>query len=213
METKLGANTYDAGYKGEYGRFREQKTDDFENHELFADAAVFLDVRNRLNLRLQYLERVDPRGTLNLTATPTPNEWHQPSIQALYVHGAEGAQGRIEIQGGHLEKRYVNNRFATAALDRNDTDYGATFLWRAMPKTYLSVAFKQSVHDYVQPGSALNSTDTFGFIGVRWDATALTSGRLALGRQTKRFDSATNPDFSALAWERSEEHTSELQSH
>lgn len=201
LEAKQGPNLYNVGYRGEYGRFDKQGTDDFENHELFADGGLFLDARNRLTVRLQYLDRVDPRGTLNLAATPTPNRWRQPSIQGMYTYGAQDAQGRLELQGGHLQKRYVNNRFATNVLDRDQTDYGATFLWRVMPKTYATFTLRQSDHEYAEPTVTLDSTDTFALVGVRWEATALTTGRFSLGRQQKKFDNAARPDFSGTAWE------------
>jgi len=88
LEAKQGPNFYNVGYRGEYGRYQTQTSDNFQNHELYADGAMLFDVRNRLNVKLQYLDRVDPRGTLNLVATPTPNQWQQPSVQGLYTYGA-----------------------------------------------------------------------------------------------------------------------------
>lgn len=191
LEAKQGVNLYELSYRGEYGRYNSQRTDDFENHNFGARADLTLDKRNRLNLGLQYQNAVDPRGTLNLAATPTPNEYRQTGGTGLYTFGAQDAKGRLELQGGYSDKRYVNNRSVTAALDQNRTDYGATFLWRVMPKTYATFNLSQSAYDYQQEGAATyNSKDTNALIGLRWDATAATSGRFEIGNSTKKFDSA-----------------------
>lgn len=205
LEANKGVNLYDVTYRGEYGRYDSQKTDNFNNHELAARANMTFDMRNKLKLGLQYEDKVDPRGTLNLAATPTPNEWRQPSATALYTYGAEGAKGKLEFQGGYLDKRYVNNRFATSALDHSETEYGGTFLWRMMPKTYATFNLRQTVFSYKESTSTLDSTNTDALVGLRWEATAATSGRIALGKATKKFDTAGRVagrgDFSGLAWE------------
>ena len=206
LEAKQGVNIYTLSYRGEYGRFDSQTTDDYENHEFGARADMTFDARNNLKLGLQYQDRVDPRGTLNLAATPTPNQWRQPSVTGLYTYGAEDARGKLELQGGYLDKRYVNNRdLGTAALDNNQTDYGATFLWRLMPKTYATFNLKQSVFDYKQAASTYDSTNTYALIGLRWEATAATSGKFSVGNLTKKFDgagrAAGRQDDSQLAWE------------
>jgi polysaccharide biosynthesis protein VpsM len=206
LEAKQGVNLYDVTYRGEYGRYDSQKTDNFNNHDLAARSNMTFDARNNLKLGLQYQDKVDPRGTLNLVATPTPNEWRQPSATGLYTYGAEDAQGKLELQGGYLDKRYVNNRFATSVLDHSQTDYGGTFLWKALPKTYATFNLRQSVFDYKDNAPLfLDSKNTYALVGARWEATAATSGRFALGNVTKKFDAAGHDfgrqDRSGLGWE------------
>ncbi len=206
LEAKQGVNLYDLTYSGEYGRYNSQTTDDFENHDLLARADLTFDARNNLKLGLQYLDKVDPRGTLNLAATPTPNEYRQSLATGLYTYGAVDAQGKLELEGGYYDKRYVNNRdLGTAALDHNRTDYGGTFLWRLMPKTYATFNLKQSVFDYNESAATLVSTNSYALLGLRWEATAATSGRFALGNVQKKFDTAGHnagrPDVSKFGWQ------------
>ena len=205
LEAQQGVNIYSLGYSGEYGRYNSSTADNFENHALAANANMTLDARNHLTAKLQYLDRVDPRGTLNLVATPTPNRYREPSVLGLYTYGAEGAQGKLELAGGYADKRYLNNRDVTSQLDHNTTDYGGTFLWRVQPKTYATFNLRQSKYEYKDPISTLDSTDTFMLLGVRWEATAATTGRFAVGHQTKKFDSAGTAagrqDFSGPSWE------------
>jgi len=191
LEAKQGVNLYELSYRGDYGRFNSQTTDNFEDHDFAARSDMTFDARNNLKLGLRYEDKVDPRGTLNLAATPTPNEWRKPSITGLYTYGAEDAKGKLELQGGYYDKRYQNNRdLGTAALDHNNTDYGGTFLWRVMPKTYATFNLRQSVYDYRESAVTLDSTNTYALIGLRWEATAATSGKFALGHVAKKFDDA-----------------------
>jgi len=206
LEAKKGANIYDLSYRGEYGRFERQSTDDYENHDIGARANLTLDARNKLMLGLQYMDKVDPRGTLNLAATPTPNQYRQTGATGLYTYGAEDAKGKLELDGGYYDKRYVNNRaLGTSALDHDNRSYGGTFLWRVMPKSYATFNLRQSVYDYKESTNTLDSTNTYTLIGLRWEATAATSGKFAIGNVAKKFDSAGQAagrqDFSGLGWE------------
>ena len=205
LQAQQGANIYRLGYRGEYGRYNSSTADNFENHELAASANMRLDGRNRLSARLQYIERVDPRGTLNLPALPTPSQYRLPSVSGVYTYGADEAQGRLELAGGYYDKRYLNNRSETAVLDHSRTDYGGTFLWRVQPKTSATVNLRQSKYGYKDPASTLDSTDTSILLGARWEATAATAGRFAIGQVKKKFDSAGTAagreDLSGLAWE------------
>ena len=206
LEAKKGANIYELSYRGEYGRFDSQSTDDYEDHVFGARANLTLDARNKLMLGLQYMDKVDPRGTLNLAATPTPNQYRQSGATGLYTYGAEDAQGKLELEGAYYDKRYVNNRaLGTSALDHDNIGYGGTFLWRVMPKTYATFNLKQSVYDYKESTNTLDSTNTHTLIGLRWEATAATSGKFSVGNLTKKFDSAGQAagrqDLSGFAWE------------
>jgi len=205
LEAKDGVNIYDIGYRGEYLRYDKQTTDNIENHDVTGNGNITFDARNNLKLRAQYSDRFDPRGTLNIIATPTPNQYHQSLLNGLYTYGAEDAQGKLEVQGSYTTKRYVSNRVSTAALDNNNSLIGGTFLWRVQPKTFATFTARQVYNDYVTSGVTLDSKDNFYLVGVRWDATALTSGRFSIGRQTKKFEgagiAAGRSNYSGGSWE------------
>jgi len=206
LEAKQGVNLYDVTYRGEYGRYNSQKTDNFNNHDISARADLTFDARNNLKLGLQYQDKVDPRGTLNLAATPTPNEYRQSNLTGLYTYGAEDARGKLELQGGYMDKGYVNNLSSTSVLDHSETAYGGTFLWRLQPRTYATFNLKQTVFDYKDDAPLhLDSKNTYALVGLRWEATAATSGKFALGNVQKKFDAAGidigRQNRSGLAWE------------
>jgi hypothetical protein len=205
LEAQQGVNIYSLDYRGDYGRYNSSTADNFNDHALAANANMTFDARNRLTAKLQYLNRVDSRGTLNVGSTPTPNEYSEPSVAGFYTYGAEDAQGKLELAGGYFNKHYLNNRSQTTQLDNKRADYGGTFLWRVQPRTYATFNLRQSKYHYTDPASTLDSTDTFMLLGVRWDATAATSGRFSVGRENKKFDGAGSnagrQDYSGLSWE------------
>jgi hypothetical protein len=204
FDAKSGTDYYDAGYKGEFARYNSFTSDDRDNHELFAGGEWAFSVRNNLKLRGQYLNKADPRGTLQII-TPTPNEYRQSVLAGLYTYGAAEAAGRLELQAGSYAKEYLNNRPQTAQLDHSRTDFGATLLMRVQPKTYASLAAKHYRFDYAEAGSARDSSETSVFAGLRWDITGQTSGKFSAGYVTKKFDSPTGvsqeTEFSGAGWE------------
>ena len=204
LDARSEAHYYDTGYKGEYARYNSVTTDDHDNHEVFAGGDWTLNARNNVRLRGQYLDKVDPRGTLDIS-TPSPSEYHQEILTGLYTYGAQGAAGRLELQAGAYSKNYVNNPSATAALDHSKTDIGSTLLLRIQPKTYATLTARQYRYQYAEAGSAKDSNEMFISAGLRWNVTALTSGNFSVGNQTKKFDSAAGAagsnDFSGIAWE------------
>ena len=205
LEAKQGVNVYDLTYRGEFGRYNSQKNFDFNNNDLDGRANLTLNARNNLKLGARYEDKVDPPGTLNIAATPTPNHYRVPTYSGLYTYGAEDAKGKLELLGDYSQKRYVNNRDVTAQLDLDTVDYGGTFLWRVMPKTYATFALKQSVFDYKEQSVTLDSDNTYALIGLRWEATAATSGKIQLGNWSKKFEDAGRQagrtDKSAFGWD------------
>lgn len=206
LEAKSGVNIYDLAYRGEYLRYSSQTSDNVENHEITGNGNITFDARNNLKVRLQYADRFDPRGSLNIVATPTPNEYHQSTVGGVYTYGAENAQGKLELKGEYYDKSYVSNRVTTAALDHNRGELGGTFLWRVQPKTFATFTARQADYKYTTGGAnTLDSKDNFYLVGLRWDATAATSGRFSIGNQTKKFESpgltAGRKNFSGTAWE------------
>lgn len=210
LEAKQGENVYDVTYRGEFGRYNDNTAQNFNNHDLNGRANMTLDARNNLKLGLQYENKVDPPGSLvGVATTPVPNNYIKSTGTGLYTYGAQDAQGKLELQGGYFDKVYQNNRTATIPLDMTQADYGGTFLWRVMPKTYLTATLKQSKMDYKQSTSTLDGTNTYQLIGVRWEATAATSGKFSIGNLNKKFDSAGKAagrqDQSLPSWEGSVE--------
>lgn len=203
FEARDGVQRYDAGYRGEYASYRQVTSDNHNNHEVFATGDWTVSARDRVRLNAQYLDKFDPRGTLQIV-TPVPNEYRQGSLSGLYAYGARDAAGRIEFYGSAYSKSYQNNRDQTAALDHSRSEIGSTFLVRVQPKTYGTLTARRYRYDYSEPGSLLDSEEVLLFAGARWDISAATFGRIEVGRLRKTFDTTSpgaSSEFSGVAWE------------
>lgn len=217
LEAKTGPHTFDATYRVEHGRHSYSSTDNYTDHTLGANAIWKFTGRSGLKLSAEYLKGHEDRGSVPAVGHALPDEFHQTSFNALGGYGAEGAQGRFEVEAGLVNKRYDN--FETDAFgnpdntkrDRDDTKLGATFFWRVMPKTQLLFQVVQTKYDYVKDSfiglggaanwTTLDSTDRKYLVGVTWEAAAKTTGIFKVGTVKKDFSDSSLRDFSSTSWD------------
>ncbi len=196
-----GGSTYGITYKADLGRYFDSAADNYNDQSVVADANVVVSTRARLALRFEYLDLHDPRGSTDRANSAEPDQWHAPGASATFSYGTPGARGRVELEAGHNEKRYDNNRTFTAGSDRNTNYVGGTFYWRVMPATSLLLQAKQTAIDYRFNPSGLDSKERRYYAGVTWDATAKTSGTIRAGYLEKDFSNTARQDFSGTSWQ------------
>jgi hypothetical protein len=212
LEAKDGPHTFDVGYRVEHGSYSGVSSANYTDQALSANANWVFSGRAGLKLGAEYMLGHDDQGAVPGAAThANPDKYHQTSFNALAGYGAEGAQGRVEVEGGVINKRYDNFKLTAAGLpdntkrDRDDTKLGATFYWRVAPKTQLLFQAVQTKYDY-KPNSfagwtTLDSTDRKYLVGVTWEAAAKTTGIFKVGQTKKDFSDASLRDFSKAGWE------------
>lgn len=218
LEAKDGPHTYDATYRVEHGSYSGVSSANYTDQALSANANWVFSGRAGLKLGAEYLLGHDDQGAVPGAAThANPDKYHQTSFNLLGGYGAEGAQGRIEVEGGLINKRYDNFKLDNftnpdnTKRDRDDTKLGATFYWRVAPKTQLLFQAVQTKYDYkansfVGLGGAANwttldSTERKYNFGVTWEAAAKTTGVFKMGHVKKDFNDGTLRDFSKAGWE------------
>jgi hypothetical protein len=206
VEAKQGANTYGAGIGAILGRYSNLSSDNYNNNNAFASADLNPDTRVRIRLRADHLDAHDPRGSTTDQFTPTPNRYRQQTLGGIFGYGAEGAQGRFELELGRMDKRYYNNASTTAAIgvqgnNRDDNIVGGTFYWRIAPKTSLLAQARRTGIDFRDDTTTLDSTQTQYLAGVTWEATAATTGIVKLGTVKKDFKDGTRTDVSTPSWD------------
>jgi len=212
IEAKDGPHTYDATYGVEHGSYSGVSSANYTDQKLGANANWVFSGRSGLKLGAEYMLGHDDQGAVPGAAThANPDKYHQTSFNALGGYGAEGAQGRIEVEAGLINKRYDNFKTDNAGnpdntkRDRDDTKLGATFYWRVMPKTQLLFQAVQTKYDY-KPSSfagwtTLDNTERKYNVGVTWEAAAKTTGIFKIGQTKKDFSDASLRDFSKGSWE------------
>jgi hypothetical protein len=211
FEARSGVQNYDLGYRGEYAHYNAVKDYDYDDHDVFAGGDWTLGLRHNFKLTGRYLDKIDPPGSQALPLTPTPNHYRQPILGGFYAYGAQDAAGRLELQAGSYTKTYDNNRQdalnqpLTETLDHSRTELAGTLLVRVQPKTYATLTARQYVYDYTENFSARDSTENYLLAGLRWDVSAVTSGRIGFGYQTKKFDATAGGagaiEYKGGAWE------------
>ncbi|MBI5107794.1 MAG: outer membrane beta-barrel protein [Rhodocyclales bacterium] len=212
LEAKDGPHTYDVGYRVEHGSYSGVSSANYTDQAVSANANWVFSGRAGLKLGAEYLQGHDDQGAVPGAAThANSDKYHQTSFNALGGYGAEGAQGRFEIEAGLINKRYDNFKLTNTGLpdntkrDRDDAKLGATFYWRIMPKTQLLFQAVQTRYDY-KPASfagwtTLDSTERKYNFGVTWEAAAKTTGIFKIGHTKKDFSDSSLRDFSGSGWE------------
>jgi hypothetical protein len=203
LEAKSDANYFGLTYKLEDARYSQSGADNYTDQFVGAYANFALGVRGDLKLNADYTEQHDARGSVAGQNANLPEEYKTNGLKGVFSWGAQGAQGKAELEAAYLDKEYTTNYsgFQQYANYENK-DVGGTLYWRVMPKTQLLLQAKQSDINYKfdQIGTpTLDSTEKRYYFGVTWDATAQTSGTVKLGALKKDFDA--RPSYSTSSWD------------
>ena len=200
-EAKPGPHKFDLGFRIDDGRYHSSPADSYTDYSLLGNGDMVFSGRAGLKMRAEHRHGHDPRGSTDRGVSATPDEYDNTGIDGVFRYGAPGAQGRIEIDAGAFARRYTNNRISTSAADRDTSQLGGTFFWRVMPRTELLAQVGHRNIDYKLGTSTLDSTETRYLVGVKWEATAATTGIAKFGHLKKDFDSAARQDFSGSSWD------------
>ena len=200
-ELQSGKSKYSLGYDGSFGRYASSRDDNFDYHAIQALADMDLSTRARLKLNADHIERSDPRGSLPTAATPSPNKYKLDGLGGFFSYGAEGAQGRIELEGAYTTKTYTNNRTVTQNLDVDTTKAGATFFWRIAPKTEWLFQGVQTRSDYTAAAAVTDNTEYKLLTGLKWEATVQTQGTFKVGYVKKDFWLPSQVDAKGFVWD------------
>lgn len=216
LEAKTGPHKFDATYGVEHGAYSNSTFNNYTDQSLSGNAQWVFSGRSGLKLSAGYkLGHDDLGGVPGATTHSNPDKWNETKFNGTFGYGAEGSQGRIELEGGLTNKRYDNFQLTAGGLpdntrrDYDDSKIGATFYWRVMPKTQLLFQATQTKYDYklgtagwtALGSTTLDSTDRNYLVGVTWDAAAKTQGIFKIGSVKKDFSDAARRDFSGTSWD------------
>lgn len=222
LEAKDGPHTYDLTARVEDGHYSSYSSADYTDYGLTANAQWVFSGRAGLKLQGQYLKGHDDQGSVPGVGFHTkPDKWTRPTFAGVAGYGAEGAQGRVEIDFALSNLEYDNfrrDRFGNPdnlKRDYDTTHVGATFYWRVMPKTQILFNVARTEYDYDQKSftvvgaggvpvgfwTNLSSTEDKYQVGVTWEATAQTTGIFKVGYTDKNFWKSGLKDYGDPSWE------------
>jgi hypothetical protein len=195
-------------WEGESRRYDSSELDDYDDWGLKGTWDYDPTSRSSLGLFGEIREGHDGRGEGRSLGDEgleqfDPDEYDLLCYGGYFDYGAVGSRGKLELEASHIEREYTNNRDFTQGLDRQDDHFGAVFLFRIRPKTSLVFEYGKTdfSYDFQQPQVARNdSTETRFYIGVDWDVTARTSGRIEFGVLEKDFDHPGYTDYDDATW-------------
>jgi len=191
---------YALKYVGNYTQFASSAIDNFNDHSFSAFADNAWSVRMKSLVNVNYDLGHDAR---NAVLTGSQEKWHTSGISAMGHYGVEGAKGQFEVYVGQNSKRYdTNNSGATQFYDRSTSNVKGTFFYRIAPATQMFVEAGESKVSYdVASTKPLDSTEQRYMAGVKWEATAKTTGSIKVGTVSKNFDSSLRQNGTGTVWD------------
>jgi len=196
---------------GDMVRYQDSPIDDRESWYLRGNWAWDISPRQRLNLFAQLTDGTDQRGKGRRQGEAgllpiEPDEWERFDYGGVWDYGAVGARGRLTLRAGVSDLEYTNNRegvapefIGTRFLDRDWWYWGGTFYWRVAPKTSLLADYQFTDMNYDLSSDSDSEIQSW-MLGVTWDATARTSGRISYGHGKRRFADPSKEDYSGPVW-------------
>lgn len=216
VKVERGENEYSAAYQLSSGTYFDSSDDNYLDHRFTTNNFFRFNQRNGLALNYSYLYEHEERGTGVFagdsfsTIASKPVEYALHDVNATYVFGSDGAQGRLEGLLGYSDKQYKNYRylnddfepFGTSYKDYAEAIAGASFFYKTSSANY--VVFEVEVIDrsYSRKvsGESQDSLDIFYLIGDEWEITGKTTGKVRLGYQDKSYTSDQREDFGGFSW-------------
>lgn len=204
-----GAKTgYSLSYTANHEIYHSSQKDTNTDHLLGADANFEFDARNRLRLNADYrkIEETSSDSRDAFGQLIQNDKYNTRSVGAGYTYGADSATGQIKLGANYNELRYDNTALnpngsvLNADKERDATALSAAFLYRVGPKTRALIEGRHTDYEYVS-NTQLDSTNVAVLVGAVWEATALTTGSVKIGRERKDFDSSGKDDRSGGMWE------------
>lgn len=200
FQAENAADTYSLAYSADLGRYSNSSPDNYVDQKFLGLAELGLSASANLSIQPEYQYGHDDRGSTFGALTSEPNVWKSTGLSGTFSYGAEEARGHAVLDLGYTDRQYQNNRTLTIAYDKKLTSVGGTFYFLVQPKTSLLVSAKNTGISYKQTSSNLNGNEQRVRVGVKWEATAQTSGEIQVGQVQKKFDS-TLPTYTGGSWE------------
>lgn len=188
---------YFAVYRGNYARYSSASSGNYENHNLSLVANDEWSTRLRTAFQYDYLRGQDPRGSTG-SASIEADPWSIHAARGTVSYGAGGAQGGLNASLGYSQRRYLDR--TADSRDYEQFDVGGGFSYRLAPKTYALAQVRRADITH-QAAPTLDSTEMQYALGLRWDATAKTTGTLRVGYMMKDFSDAALPDPAIPTYE------------
>ncbi len=200
-------NHYSVQYGLAAGLYSEDSNDNFIDHKLDVAAHFEPTSRFRFDVSGGYAILHDDRGTgfsegkglPFILAMSEPDQYTRMALGGGVGYGAEEAVGQIRFGLGLAQKRYdLDDRAAARDLDTLNMELGLSL--RLMPKTKMlfDIEREQGKYDNASTAAVSDYTETRFLVGLAWEATGKTTGKVRLGNSNRELESGN--DLSKFTW-------------
>lgn len=207
------AGEYSLQYRGEMGEYDTSSRDDYFDHKLSFIGSYSPLTKHRFGLGINYRAEHDDFGTSRTSGITAIDdreldEWDQIDGVARYTYGAPDATLNWHVRAVFLDKSYDTNRTdplnpatGTRFLDHTSNGFGGGLAYRISPRTQAILDLERRDIQYdVDSVASFDGTRQQALIGLRWEATAKTSGEFLIGSFSRDFDDAAREDVSGASW-------------
>lgn len=191
-------------YRGDYFKFKDFSGENSIDHNLQSD--VLLDMSEKLQVRIGagYVLGHETRGLLGTvdTSSDKPNKFKEQSLEGSVTYGRR--ENTIQLSGtvGISQLKFTNNNAGEGRGNINSDHIGGTVYYNLGPRTALLAKLGRTNIDYVDNSEAfdLDSKETSAGIGVRWEATEITTGEASVSKTKKDLTNPSKEDFSGITY-------------
>ncbi|TYK64781.1 outer membrane beta-barrel protein [Colwellia echini] len=201
-----GINNYKFDLGGESGTYVDSSDDDYLTGYIGFKTHLEAGSRNRFDVALKLDSQVEPRGT-GITEglgdiVDAPIQYTGQFGQLIYGYGSLASSARIDFLGSYYSKRYTNFTEYTEYRSYDESTLGSTLFYTTNANTDAFFRIKGSTIRYDKNQLVSRDSDVyFVLLGVKWEATALTSGSFEIGQEQKKFVDSNREDFKGVSWE------------
>ena len=197
-----GNNVLNVNLGNETAKYEQSSEDNYSDTFLALSSNHTLYSRHRLSLNAEIADLHQSRGQGfdigGSSNSDSVDTYSQTDFELRYSFGREEAMAQIEL---YLRNTKVDfdARFnsidedVTRIRDRVDTTHGILFSYELGARTDLIIDVNQQELEYDFETGFGNTLDSV-LLGLRWEATAKTSGRILVGKQERELTLDSNVD-------------------
>ena len=209
LQTRLddGVNQYTLDLGIDSGYYSLDSADNFLDYNVKLSSHNEFSSKQRLDLSVALDGKTEPRGTGLSEGTGAlisePVEYIDSTLSGTYEYGAKSSAARIAFGARFYDKRYKNFRSISQFRDLEKTRFSITGFYNTQAGTdvFIELNSENIEYDQLRTGTTdRDSSDYRAMLGMQWQASALTSGKIKLGYQKKDFDSSLRENFTGLSW-------------
>lgn len=203
-----GINNFQVDFGVESGTFLQSSDDSYVIGNLGFTSHLEPSSRSRFDIELEANKDVEPRGTGitegSADSFDEPLLYNEQLAKLTYEYGSLSSNGRVAVMGSYYNKNYTNFTEITQFRSFERFTLGSTFFYTTNASTdaFFEIKGRAIKYDELQVGTLSRDSDILtALIGIKWEATALTTGSFKVGQERKEFKNSLREDFTGVSWE------------